>query len=75
MTQSTRTMTSEGAADLSREGVDGIALVLRQLLELHDDNVQLTGFLRAAHELCGSFNDVATTERHTWFLDEVVGEV
>jgi len=45
----------------------------------------LTGFLRTAHELCGGFNDVATTslievwidqtERRTWFLSEIVTEV
>lgn len=48
------------------------------LLELRDDNLQLTRFLRAAHEICAKHNDVATTslievwidqtERRTWFL-------
>jgi starvation-inducible DNA-binding protein len=58
---------------------------LKMLSELRDDNRQLTGFLRTAHELCGGFNDVATTslievwidqtERRTWFLSEIVTEV
>jgi starvation-inducible DNA-binding protein len=57
----------------------------RMLLELRDDNSQLTRFLRAAHEVCGSYNDVATTslievwidqtERRTWFLTEIVSEL
>jgi len=52
------------------------------LLELRDDNLQLTGFLRATHEVCDRYNDVATaslienwidqTERRTWFLSETV---
>jgi starvation-inducible DNA-binding protein len=51
------------------------------LAELRDDNLQLTGYLRAAHEVCDRHNDVATaslienwideTERRTWFLDEI----
>jgi starvation-inducible DNA-binding protein len=50
------------------------------LSELRSDNLQLTRFLRAAHELCERHNDVATTslietwidqtERRTWFLSE-----
>ena len=54
------------------------------LLELRDDNVQLTRSLRAAHEICERHKDVATTslievwidqtERRTWFLTEVVSE-
>jgi starvation-inducible DNA-binding protein len=58
----------------------------RQMLsELRNDNAQLTGFLRAAHEVCASNNDVATTslievwidqtERRTWFLSEIVSEL
>jgi len=53
------------------------------LRELHDDNVQLTRFLRAAHEVCAKHNDVATTsmievwidqsERRSWFLAETIG--
>jgi starvation-inducible DNA-binding protein len=54
------------------------------LAELRDDNAQLTGFLREAHEVCSKHNDVATTsvievwidqtERRTWFLKEVAAE-
>jgi starvation-inducible DNA-binding protein len=54
------------------------------LSDLRDDNAQLTRSLRAAHEICGKHNDVATTslievwidqtERRRWFLDEIVGE-
>ena len=53
------------------------------LAELCADNQQLTRSLRAAHEICGKHNDVATTslienwidetERRTWFLFEIVG--
>jgi starvation-inducible DNA-binding protein len=51
------------------------------LTELCADNLQLTKFLRASHELCERHNDVATaslievwidqTERRTWFLAEM----
>jgi len=54
------------------------------LAQLRDDNLQLTRFLREAHEICGKHNDVATTslietwidetERRSWFLDEIVSE-
>ena len=54
------------------------------LIELRDDNLQLTGELRSTHELCEQHNDVATaslievwideTERRTWFLSEIVTE-
>ena len=58
----------------------------RQMLsELRNDNARLTGFLRAAHEVCANHNDVATTslmevwidqtERRTWFLSEIVSEL
>ena len=57
----------------------------KMLKELRDDNAQLTGFLRAAHEICAGHNDVATTslietwidetERRTWFLNEIVSEM
>ena len=57
---------------------------LTMLGELRDDNVQLTRFLRAAHETCARHNDVATTsllevwidetERRSWFLTEIVNE-
>ena len=53
------------------------------LAELCSDSRRLTGFLRAAHQLCDQNNDVATaslienwidqTERRTWFLSEIVG--
>jgi starvation-inducible DNA-binding protein len=53
--------------------------------ELRDDNRQLTISLRAAHEICDKYNDVATaslienwideSERRTWFLNEVVTDV
>ena len=52
------------------------------LSELRDDNLQLTRFLRSAHELCAAHNDVATTslietwidetERRAWFLREIL---
>ena len=55
---------------------------LDMLCELRDDNRQLARYLRAAHELCDTHNDVATaslieawideTERRTWFLRETV---
>jgi starvation-inducible DNA-binding protein len=54
----------------------------RMLLELRADNLQLTGYLRAAHSLCDRHNDVATasllenwideTERRSWFLSETI---
>lgn len=50
------------------------------LSELCADNLALTGFLRAAHDVCDQHGDVATaslienwideTERRTWFLAE-----
>jgi starvation-inducible DNA-binding protein len=55
------------------------------LSELHGDNVQLTRYLRAAHALCGEYDDVATTslietwidqtERRAWFLAEIVNDL
>jgi starvation-inducible DNA-binding protein len=52
------------------------------LLELREDNLQLTRFLRATHDVCDRHRDVATaslienwideTERRTWFLSETV---
>jgi len=54
------------------------------LKELHADNRALTGYMRAAHEVCAKYNDVATTslievwidqtERRSWFLAEIVRE-
>jgi len=51
------------------------------LAELRADNLELTRFLRAAHEVCEKHADVATaslienwidqTERRTWFLSEI----
>ena len=51
------------------------------LAELADDNRSLTGYLRAAHEVCETHNDVASTslievwideaERRSWFLYEM----
>jgi starvation-inducible DNA-binding protein len=53
--------------------------------ELRDDNRALTHYLRATHEVCQRYDDVATaslienwideTERRTWFLAEVVTAV
>jgi starvation-inducible DNA-binding protein len=58
---------------------------LDMLTELLGDNRQLTGFLRAAHELCDKHNDVATAslienwideaERRSWFLAETISGV
>jgi starvation-inducible DNA-binding protein len=52
------------------------------LMELHADNLQLTRFLRATHDVCERHADIATaslienwidqTERRTWFLSEIV---
>jgi starvation-inducible DNA-binding protein len=57
---------------------------LDMLAELRSDNQQLTGYLRATHEVCEEHEDVATaslienwidqTERRTWFLAETVRE-
>jgi starvation-inducible DNA-binding protein len=53
------------------------------LAELLQDSRLLTGYLRATHETCGNYKDVASTslievwidqtERRTWFLAETVG--
>jgi starvation-inducible DNA-binding protein len=55
----------------------------QMLTELCADNQQLTRSLRAAHDVCDEYKDVATaslietwtdeTERRTWFLFENVG--
>jgi starvation-inducible DNA-binding protein len=52
------------------------------LVELRDDNQQMTRELRSTHKICEQFDDVATaslienwideTERRTWFLSETV---
>jgi starvation-inducible DNA-binding protein len=54
------------------------------LAELCADNSELTRYLRATHEVCEKYNDVATaslievwidqTERRTWFLAEASRE-
>lgn len=54
------------------------------LVELYGDNQQLTRSLRAAHEVCDTHGDVATTslievwidesERRQWFLGETIRE-
>ncbi|MHA6203423.1 Dps family protein [Dyella soli] len=50
------------------------------LAELREDNIQLAAYMRATHELCDSYGDVATAsllenwideaERRVWFLFE-----
>jgi starvation-inducible DNA-binding protein len=55
------------------------------LVELYDDDRHLARSLRAVHELCDSYGDVATTslievwidesERRQWFLAEIAREV
>jgi starvation-inducible DNA-binding protein len=67
-----------------KDNDDGGTLPREMLTELCDDDAHLTGFLRAAHELCARHNDVATTslievwidqtERRTWFLAEIAKE-
>jgi starvation-inducible DNA-binding protein len=52
------------------------------LLELRDENVYLTRFLRATYGVCERHNDIATaslienwvneTEGRSWFLSEIV---
>ena len=55
------------------------------LAELSADNQHLTRYLRATHEVCEKYSDVATaslievwidqTERRTWFLSEIVRDL
>jgi starvation-inducible DNA-binding protein len=57
----------------------------QMMQELCADSVQLTIFLRAAHKFCERHGDIATTslienwidqtERRTWFLSEIVGDM
>src|ERR1700689_5665567 len=57
---------------------------LDMLSELRADNLNLTRSMRATHEVCEKYNDVATTslieiwidqtERRTWFLSEIAPE-
>ena len=68
-----------------KDAEDGSLLPRQMLFELRDDNAQLTGFLRSAHEVCARHNDVATTsliegwidqtERRNWFLTEIVSDI
>jgi starvation-inducible DNA-binding protein len=63
--------------DNNKEGVSPQEMIS----ELCDDNQQLTRSLRAAHEVCDRYNDVATaslievwideSEKRTWFLAEI----
>lgn len=58
---------------------------LGMLAELREDNQRLAGYMRATHELCSEYGDVATAsvlenwideaERRTWFLFESVREI
>jgi len=67
--------------DNDREGLSAHDM----LADLLDDNRQLAGFLRSAHELCERHGDVATTslievwidqtERRAWFLSETVNDL
>ena len=67
-----------------KDADDGSLLPQQMLSELREDNSQLTGFLRSAHEVCARHNDVATsslievwidqTERRTWFLTEILSD-
>jgi len=82
--------TLRSIGDISRhqrikDAEDGSLLPRQMLSELRDDNAQLTGFLRSAHEVCARHNDVATTslieawvdqtERRHWFLAEIVSDI
>jgi len=82
--------TLRSIGDISRhrrikDADDGSLLPRQMLSELRDDNAQLTGFLRSAHEVCARHNDVATTsliegwidqtERRNWFLTEIVSDI
>jgi DNA-binding ferritin-like protein len=42
----------------------------KMLSELRDDNAQLTRFLRAAHEICERYHDVATTSLIEVWIDQ-----
>jgi len=67
--------------DNNKEGVSPQEMIS----ELCDDNQQLTRSLRATHEVCDRYNDVATaslievwideSERRTWFLAEIRNDV
>ena len=81
--------TLRSIGDISRhrrikDADDGSLLPRQMVSELRDDNAQLTGFLRSAHEVCARHNDVATTsliegwidqtERRNWFLTEIASD-
>jgi starvation-inducible DNA-binding protein len=63
---------------------EGVAL-REMLLELRADNLQLTRFLRATHEVCVRHDDIATAslienwtdqaERRTWSLSEIITDL
>ena len=65
-----------------RDNDDSNVAARQMLTMLRDDNMELTGYLRATHALCEEHNDVATTslietwidqtERRTWFLAETL---
>jgi starvation-inducible DNA-binding protein len=67
--------------DNSEEFVEPIEM----LTELRADSQQLTGYLRATHEVCEEHDDVATaslienwidqSERRTWFLAETLRHI
>lgn len=82
--------TLRSIGDISRhqrikDAEDGSLLPRQMLCELRDDNAQLIGFLRSAHEVCARHNDVATTsliegwidqtERRNWFLTEILSDI
>lgn len=64
----------------SNDDNDEFLTANEMLKRLMHDNINYTKNLRAAHQVCGNFNDVATTsileifidetERRTWFLYE-----
>jgi starvation-inducible DNA-binding protein len=82
--------TLRSIGDISRhqrlsDNNDEAATPNAMLSELHNDNRQLTAFLREAHEVCAKGNDLATTslievwidqtERRVWFLMQIVSDL
>ena len=78
-----RTLTSIGAIATEKRVLDNDADFVESgdmLAELREDNTQLAGRLRTAHDVCDEHRDVATaslievwideTERRAWFLFE-----
>ena len=67
-----------------KDNDDERLLATEMLRDLLDDNRQLTGFLRLAHDVCDRHRDVATaslienwideSERRAWFLRETTRE-